>query len=260
MDENSTDLPLYVTNVYGMKLRFIPAGSFMMGSQKSDVEPIQREYDLGENAFDEESPPYQVTISKSFYMGVYVVTQAQYEAVMGKNPGRYGGENNPVDDVSWYDAVEFCKRLSELTGESYRLPSEAEWEYACRAGITTVYYWGDSEDEMDKYAWYEKNACAEEWTAPHADKEGTQPVGQKESNAWGLHDMLGNAWEWCRDMKGKYPSGAATDPKGPQSGDFRVCRGGSWFSGSWDARSAYRNAADPEGSSGGHGFRVVRDV
>jgi formylglycine-generating enzyme required for sulfatase activity len=232
----------------------------MMGSKKSDVEPIQGKFGLGKKVFNSETPQFKATISKPFYIGVFVITQAQYEVIIGKNPTRNEGADYPVYDVTWFDAVEFCNKLSESTGEKYRLPTEAEWEYACRAGTQTLYFWGDSEDEMGKYAWYGKNAWSEVWTTPHADNEGIQPVGQKEANAWGLYDMIGNVYEWCSDKYGEYPIEAATDPKGPKSGDFHICRGGEWNSEPWDARSAYRNYADPKSCQGTLGIRVVKEI
>ena len=177
----------------GMKFKLIPAGTFTMGDASGD---------------DDETP-HEVTLTKPFKMGVHEVTQAQYEQVMGVNPSRFKGANNPVEMVSWEEAVEFCRRLSELPAEKaagnvYRLPTEAEWEYACRAGTTTKYSFGDDESELGNYAWSLENS---------GDK--THPVGGKKPNAWGLHDMHGNVSEWCQDCYGAYPIGSVTDPTGP---------------------------------------------
>ena len=197
----------------GMKFKLIPAGTFTMGD--------------GDDAHD-------VTLTKPFKMGVHEVTQAQYEQVMGVNPSKFKGADNPVENVSWDDAVEFCRRLSELPAEKaagnvYRLPTEAEWEYACRAGTTTKYSFGDDESEFGDYAWYCDNS-----------DEQTHPVGSKKPNAWGLYDMHGNVLEWCQDWYGDYPSGSVTDPTGPAVGSHRVIRGGSWDRTAGYCRSAHR--------------------
>jgi formylglycine-generating enzyme required for sulfatase activity len=150
-------------------------------------------------------------------MGVTEVTQAQYEAVMGTNPSRFKGPTNPVERVSWDDAVLFCRELSEKTRKAFRLPTEAEWEYACRAGSKTRFSFGDS-DSVFSYAWFGSNSGGK-----------TNPVGCTKPNAWGLYDMHGNVSEWCADWYGSYSSGASTDPQGAGSGGDRVVRGGSWL-------------------------------
>ena len=200
-------------NSIGMKFKLIPVGMFTMGE--------------GDDA-------HEVTLTVPFKMGVHEVTQAQYEQVMGSNPSRYKGSDHPVEEVSWDDAVEFCRRLSALPAEKsagnvYRLPTEAEWEYACRAGTTTKYSFGDDESELGDYAWYGVNS------------DNTHPVGGKLPNAWGLYDMHGNVWEWCQDWYDDYPSGAVTDPTGPASGSSRVYRGGGWESTAADCRSGVRD-------------------
>ena len=174
--------------------------------------------------------------------------------MMGKSPSKFKAPQNPVEQVSWDEAVEFCRKLSELpeeksAGYAYRLPTEAEWEYACRAGTTTKYSFGDSDSELDEYAWYGK-----------AEALGgtTHPVGEKKPNAWGLYDMHGNVWEWCQDWHGKYLSGPVTDPTGPSSGSFRVFRGGGWSFISQDCRSAFRSGFSPGSRSHYLGFRVLR--
>ena len=205
----------------GMKFKLIPAGTFTMG-----------EGDQADRAHD-------VTLTKPFKMGVHEITQAQYEQVMGVNPSRFKGADNPVENVSWDDAVEFCRRLSDLPAEKaagnvYRLPTEAEWEYACRAGTTTMYSFGDDDSELGDYAWFLENSDKK----PH-------PVGSKQPNAWGLYGMQGNVAEWCQDWYGDYPSGSVTDPTGPVGGSFRVFRGGSWDYNAVSCRSAYRNWCSP---------------
>jgi len=226
-----------VTNSIGMKLRLIPAGEFMMGSPATESDRADRE------------TRHPVSITKPFYLGVTEVTQEQYQKVMGKNPSQFKGPQNPVEKVSWTDAVEFCRKLSAMPAEKtaghvYRLPTEAEWEYACRAGTATAYGFGDDRSGLGVYGW--------------VGGESTHPVGGKKPNAWGLYDMHGNVWEWCQDWYGDYPSGSATDPTGATSGSHRVSRGGSWISIARSCRSARRNGSTPEVRSNGLGFRVLR--
>ena len=212
-----------------MKFKLVPAGMFMMGE--------------GDEA-------HEVTLTKSFKIGVHEVTQAQYEQVMGVNPSKFKGADNPVENVSWEDAVEFCRRLSELPAEKeagnvYRLPSEAQWEYACRAGTTTEYSFGDDDSDLGDYAWFRENSS-----------NRTHPVGDKLPNAWGLYDMHGNVLEWCQDWYGDYPSGSVTDPSGATSGSYRVIRGGCWLYPAEGCRSAYRFWDFPSSRSSSSGFRV----
>jgi formylglycine-generating enzyme required for sulfatase activity len=212
-----------------MKLVRIRPGKFMMGEEKDQ---------------------HEVTISKPFYIGVTEVTQAQYEAVMGTNPSILKGATNPVETVSWNDATEFCKKLSKKTRQAVRLPTEAEWEYACRAGTKTGFSFGDADDGLGDYAWYLANSG-----------NTTHPVGQKKPNAWGLYDMHGNVWEWCADWSGDYPKGAVTDPQGPASGSTRVLRGGGWLADPYNCRSALRrNDISPDNRARDFGFRVVVSV
>ena len=213
-------------NSVGMRFKPLPAGTFSMA--------------------------HKVTLTNHFELGVYEVTQEEYERVMGTNPSQFKGARNPVEQVSWDDAVEFCRKLSALPAEKsagyvYRLPTEAEWEYACRAGTTTVYSFGDSAAQLGEYAWYIDNSG-----------NATHPVGGKKPNAWGLYEMHGNVWEWCQDWYGDYPSGAATDPTGPSSGSGRVHRGGSWNGNFERCRSANRFRGTPDYRSYSQGFRVLR--
>jgi len=227
-------------NCLGMKLVLIQPGEFLMGSPDSDSEADSRE-----------KPQHRVQITKPFYLGVYEVTQAQYQKVVGSNPSTFKGESLPVENVSWDDAVGFCKRLSEVAeersaGRTYRLPTEAEWEYVCRAGSTSKYSFGDSEAELRMHAWYEQNS-----------DEKTHPVGEKQANAWGLYDMQGNVWEWCQDCYGSYEAGPATDSSGPGSASYRVLRGGFWGNFGRICRSAFRRRLIPGDRIQSDGFRVA---
>jgi formylglycine-generating enzyme required for sulfatase activity len=238
--------PHLVKNSIGMKFVHIPAGDFMMGSPSNEIS-------RGNN----EGPQHKVKISKGFWMGVTEVTQKQYRAVMGTDPNgsifsvffmfeRRGGDNLSVEEVSWYDAVEFCKKLSQKEGKTYRLPAEAEWEYACRAGSTTRFSFGYSDSDLDKYGWYMGNSG-----------KYHHSVGQKKPNAFGLYDMHGNVLEWCSDWYGEYSSSSEVDPQGPSSGQSRVVRGGSWYLNTGNCRSAARFWWSPGFSATGIGFRVV---
>jgi len=222
-----------------MKLVLIPAGKFMMGSPDSE-----------QGLSKVEGPQHEVTISKPFYMGVTEVTQAQYKAVMGTNPSDFIGATNPVDSVSWNEATEFCNKLSVKARQAARLPTEAEWEYACRAGTQTAFSFGDDSAALGDYAW---------WVGNSGNR--TQPVGQKKPNAWDLCDMHGNVMEWCADWwRGDYPKGMVTDPEGPASGNHRVLRGGNWFDKPYFCRSAYRSSCLPDLRGSMYGFRVVVSV
>jgi formylglycine-generating enzyme required for sulfatase activity len=201
------------------------------------------------DAGDWEKPAHAVTLTKPFYLGKFEVTQAQYQQVMGTNPSGLKGRDRPVENVSWDDAQGFCKKASEKTGLVVRLPTEAEWEHACRDGTRTAFYTGDAETDLDRAAWYDKNS-----------NRTTHPVGQKVPNAWGLYDMHGNVWEWCADWLGGYGAGAMTDPQGPAEGPSRVLRGGSWSCDPGGCRSAYRLWATPDARLDLIGFRVAADV
>jgi formylglycine-generating enzyme required for sulfatase activity len=195
-----------------------------------------------------ERPVHTVHLSQPFYMGKYPVTQEQWEAVMGENPSHFKGADRPVEQVSWEEAQEFVRRLTEQeTGVSYRLPSEAEWEYAARAGSSTAYCFGDNEEQLGEYGWYRENAGGE-----------THPVGQRKANSWGLHDMHGNVWEWVEDWYGAYSAEPVPDPHGPSSGSYRVIRGGCWDYGAWYCRSSYRICGEPGSRDRYLGFRVLR--
>jgi formylglycine-generating enzyme required for sulfatase activity len=202
------------------------------------------------NDYDgDERPTHEVMISKPYYMGKFEVTQEQYQQVTGTNPSAFKGRDLPVEEVSWHDAQEFCKKASGRTGLTVRLPTEAEWEHACRAGAKTAFYTGDTEADLDRAAWYYENSNGT-----------THPAGRKVMNAWGLYDMHGNVWEWVQDVDGPYKGAAAVDPQGPEQGQFRVYRGGSWGIFPGGCPSAHRNGGTPGAQDDDIGFRVVADV
>jgi uncharacterized protein (TIGR02996 family) len=213
------------TNAPGMKFAWCPPGTFLMGSPPS--EPKRNG--------DEQQ--HRVTLTKGFWLGVTPVTQAQWQAAMGSNPSHFQGDDRPVEQVSWDDCREFCKKLAERDSRRYRLPTEAEWEYACRAGTTTPFHFGAtiSTDQAN----YDGN-----YTYGKGKKgvwrEETTPVGSFPANAWGLYDMHGNVWEWCQDGYGPHPHSDIKDPQGQNNGDARVLRGGSWFNDPRWCRSACR--------------------
>ena len=222
----------------------IPAGEFLMGSPDSD-----------EHALNSEKPRHRVRITEPFYLGKYLVTQEQWQAVMGENPSHFKGPKNPVEQVSWNDSQQFFKRLNarfRTAKGSFALPTEAQWEYACRAGSNSRYFFGDDESQLEGYAWYEKNS------------EGrTHSVGQKKPNAWGIYDMHGNVSEWCADWSNWYRRGNDSpedDPSGPPTGELgrRVYRGGHYGRAAWYCRSAYRDlfGLGPEGRDSRLGLRI----
>ena len=202
-----------------------------------------------DSANKSEKPGHAVTLTQPFYMGKYDVTQAQYQQLIGTNPSNFKGKDNPVETVSWDEAQAFCKKLSALSHQAVCLPTEAEWEYSCRAGTTTTYYSGDSEADLGRVAWYSENSTGM-----------THPVGQKEPNAFGLYDMHGNVWQWCQDWYAEdyYGKAPAEDPQGPEQGAFRVLHGGSWsIIEPMGCQSAERGRYDPVGRNIEVGFRIV---
>ena len=288
--------PKEVTNSIGVRLLLIPKGSFQMGSTPE------------EKGSDDDEKQHSVTITHDYYLGVFEVTQAQYKKVMGKNPSYFQGnnvatripakkhpetgrtieeekiipvntDNHPVEFVSWEEAVEFCKRLSDLpeekkAGRVYRLPTEAEWEYACRAGTKTAYSFGADRNVLKDFDWFGDNSGGKIinsdriWEKSREDVDiyiekllenggKTHPVGTKKANPWGLYDMHGNVCEWCSDWYGNYPKQAITDPIGPKLGSYRVGRGGSWGDGAAFCRSAFRCWGAPSDRDGLLGFRVA---
>ena len=224
------------TNSLGMKFNLIQPGEFLMGSPADDPDQSSGE-----------TPQHRVRITKPYYLGVYEVTQGEYQKVMGKNPSEFKGLTRPVEQVSWEDATEFCRKLSQMdTRFNYRLPTEAEWEYACRAGTTTRYICGDDLDP--DYGWFKSNSSSQ-----------THPVGEKRPNAWGLYDMHGNVFEWCWDRYNEsyYRASPGDDPTGPSLGSYRVDRGGSWRGSAMSCRSALRLKSSPGSRGDALGFRVA---
>ena len=218
----------------GMEFAWVPPGEFRMGSASPEAD-------------GDEQPVTQVQISRGFWLAKYEVTQDEWQAVMGSNPSRFSGCGRcPVEQVSWEDVQAFIQPLNRQAGQAgravYRLPTEAEWEYAARAGTT-----GDRYGNLDAIAWYRGNSGRR-----------TRPVGQKAPNAWGLHDMLGNVEEWVGDWHGAYPGGAVTDPRGPGSGSGRMLRGGSWYDSPGYVRAPIRNVVDPGNRYDYLGFRLLK--
>ena len=255
--EQSPAPDLITTRVGQIPLKLIPAGEFWMGSPDTDPD-----------AFDDEKPRHEVGISEAFYLGVTPVTQAQYEAVTGKNPSHFKGlPENPVEMLSWFEAASFCNKLSRQEGlapyyairysnqvrvaggSGYRLPTEAEWEYACRAGMETSYCFGNHVASLAVNVLYSANSGTQ-----------TGPVGRKRPNAWGLYDMHGNVWEWCWDWydRNYYRNSPRIDPLGPESHGNRVSRGGCWNDLAHELRAACRNARAPGVRFNYLGFRIAR--
>jgi formylglycine-generating enzyme required for sulfatase activity len=238
------DLKLKIDANVSLKLVLIPAGKFSMGSPATEKERADGE------------TQHEVTIRAAFYMGVYHVTQEQYQRVMGKNPSYFKGAANPVDKASWEEAMEFCKALSKKTGRTVALPTEAQWEYACRAGTATPFSTGETiSTEQANY-----NGAEIYGDGNYGESQDkTTPVGGFKPNAFGLYDMHGNAWQWCADWydENYYASSPPADPEGPKTGESHVLRGGSWFDGPGLCRSASRILFEPVVRVGDHGFRVV---
>ncbi|NCR41614.1 MAG: formylglycine-generating enzyme family protein [Microcystis aeruginosa W13-11] len=234
---NLTPFTEKLSNGVTLEMVNLLAGQFLMGSPDSDLD-----------AKSEEKPQHQVKVN-SFAIGKYPVTQAQYEAVMRNNPSRFqNNPQNPVEKVSWNDAQAFCQKLSQITGKTYRLPIEAEWEYACRAGTTTRFYFGDDANQLGDYAWYVGNS-----------QQTTHPVGQKKPNAWGLYDMSGNVWEWCEDNWHDSYENAPRDGSAWLRNDnnYHIVRGGSWDFNPYYCRSASRIRFSPGFDFNYLGFRVA---
>jgi len=253
-DEPASHIPKQVTTKTGIEMIVLPGAEFIMGDNGGE---------------DDEKPAHKVTIS-AFYMDKYEVTQAAYEKMMGKNPAKFKGTDRPVERVSWFGAIQYCNMRSLREGltpcydldtlecnyeaDGYRLPTEAEWEYACRAGTTTKYSLGNAPEKLGQYAWFKANA-----------NDTSHPVGQKKPGPWGFYDMHGNVWEWCNDYYSEdyYQNSPAENPTGPAAGDERVLRGGSWASGAQSACSSCRYSETPGFADvcfgyEAYGFRCVR--
>ena len=258
------------TNVVpSSNMAWILPGTFVMGSPTSET-----------NRNSDETQ-HTVTLTKGFYMGKYAVRQGEYLALIGSNPSYfttrdYNGNsipqdlNRPVEQVSWIDATNYCGHLTQQEqaagrvplGWVYRLPTESEWEYACRAGATTAFNFGSAIHggmaNFDDHYEYDASIGDIYFSNPAVPwLPRTTTVGSYQPNAWGLYDMHGNVWEWCRDWYGSYPAGSVTDPQGASLGSYRVFRGGDWFNNGTSCRSAYRNYINPPNYSSGIGFRVV---
>jgi formylglycine-generating enzyme len=240
------DPPKNFINSMGMKFVWIPSGTFMMGSPREEKDR------------DANEAPHKVRLTRGFYMSVYAVTQEQWQAVMGNNPSHFKDEHNlPVENVSWDDCQEFIKKLREQDKKPYRLPNEAEWEYACRAGTTTPFSFGEtiSTDQAN----YNGNYFYGN------GKKGvvrgkTTPVGNFPANTFGLHDMHGNLLQWCQDWYGDYPQKDVVDPQGPEKGKYRVLRGSSWDNDPRYCRSAFRGKNVSHYQNILFGFRVCFSV
>lgn len=243
------DVPIY--------FRLIPKGIFLMGSEPEEVAgPIGQDHER------DESPTRWVTLSEDYYLGVFEITQAQWMSVMGENPAVFQQTENyqqeqedhllrPVESVSWNDSQLFIEKMNALGIGTFRLPTEAEWEYACRAGTTTRYYWGNDPRKyiINQYAWANSRSFA-----------STHPAGMKKPNAWGLYDMSGNVWEWCSDGYAAYPQGPQTDPKGSEESKRKVFRGGSWFDFPESHRCANRHKHGTDRGYTAIGLRLVMEV
>ena len=226
----STELNKLINNMV-----YVSGGTFTMGATSEQ----------GSDVYDNEKPTHNVTLS-SYYICKYEVTQALWRAVMGNNPSNFKGDNLPVEYVSWDDCQTFINRLNSYTGRNFRLPTEAEWEFAARGGNYSRHYKYSGSNYISDVAWYDGNSG-----------DRTHPVGTKQANELGLYDMSGNVWEWCSDWNGSYSSYSQTDPIGPNSGSYRVRRGGSWFSIASYCRSSYRGINSPGNRSNILGLRLV---
>ena len=213
----------------------VEAGTFTMGATAEMEDP-----------YDDEKPTHQVTLTNDYYIGKYEVTQALWKAVMGKKPSKFKGDNLPVENVSWDDCKEFISQLNRITGKTFRLPTEAEWEYAARGGKKSRGYQYSGSNDISDVAWYDGNSGNK-----------THAVGSKQANELGIYDMSGNVWEWCQDWHGSYSSSSQTNPTGVKSGSYRVIRGEGWFNGARICRSSYRDGRLPYASSRDQGLRLV---
>ena len=223
----------------GMNVSFkmmpVKAGTFTMGATSEQ-----------ENPYSDEKPVHSVTLTEDFYIGETEVTQELWEAVMGSNPSYFNGTTRPVERVSWNDCQQFIDKLNEQTGKKFRLPTEAEWEFAARGGNKSKGYQYSGSNNLDDVAWY--------WDT---SDETTHPVKTKKSNELGIYDMSGNVWEWCQDWFGDYSSGVQTNPTGPTTGSDRVFRGGSWYGSAFSCRSSLRYNSSPGSSGYNLGLRLV---
>ncbi len=214
---------------------YVEGGTFTMGATSEQ----------GSEAADDEKPTHSVTLS-SYYIGETEVTQALWQAVMENNLYRFKGDNLPVKQVSYEDIQKFITKLNQKTGKTFRLPTEAEWEFAARGGKKSKGYKYSGSNNINDVAWYDENSNSK-----------THTVKTKQANELGLYDMSGNVWEWCFDWYGSYSSSSQTNPQGPNSGSYRVLRGGSWYGSAWFCRVSHRGGNDPSGSYSSDGFRLA---
>jgi uncharacterized protein (TIGR02996 family) len=231
-------LRLPILGELALEMVLIPPGTFWMGT-------------MGEESGEglRETPRHRVTLTRGFWLGVYPFTQSQWEAVMGDNPSYYLGPNRPVETVTWKMSRRCCRRLNDLLGGKFRLPSEAEWEYACRAGTYSQFHSGNDKKALGRAGWFADNS-----------KEGeTMPVGLLDPNSWGLYDMHGNVYEWCADRFRTFDGSDVTDPVG-QEGNSDCIRGGYWGRPYLSCRSAFRDAYNRGARASFAGFRVARDL
>jgi formylglycine-generating enzyme len=239
-----------MVNSLGMAFVLIPAGQFVMGSPTSEVHRGASEIQ------------HPVTITRPFYMQTAEVTVDEWRAVMGRRffARKKGAGNMPVVKVSWYDCKKFIRKLNQMTGDHYSLPTEAQWEYAARAGSTTAYFWGGQIDctrAMFANNTMKYNACVSANRSSNLVPDGPAPVKRYSPNAWGLYDMHGNVWEWCEDLYARYDVVSVVDPRETESGENRVRRGGSWFGPGYSSRSANRAFGHPMSRLQNTGFRLV---
>ena len=240
-EEIPGDTGEYTANGVSFSMVMVEGGTFTMGAQSTSAGSGNYDSD----AYSDESPVHQVTVG-DFYMGKYEVTQELWSAVMGSNPSVFTGTNLPVEAVSWEDCQTFITKLNGLAGKTFRLPTEAEWEYAARGGNKSQGYKYSGGDSIGDVAWNYSNSSAT-----------THEVGTKTPNELGLYDMSGNVWEWCSDWHGSYSSSSQTDPAGPSTGSSRVLRGGSWSEHAGYCRVSYRSCHTPSTRYGDLGLRLV---
>ena len=231
----SNEISIPVKNGITIDMMKVEAGTFMMGATSEMQDP-----------YGDEKPVHQVTLTNDYYMGKYEVTQALWQAVMGSNPSEFKGDNLPVENVSWDDCQDFISKLNSMTGRKFRLPTEAEWEYAARGGNKSRGYQYSGSSKISDVAWYDGNSGSK-----------TRLVGTKQANELGIYDMSGNVWEWCQDRYGSYISSSQTNPTGAVSGSYRVYRGGSWYFDSECCRSSGRGIGTPDISCSIIGLRLV---
>lgn len=239
VEQGEESITKYVENAscgLNMKMIWVDGGTFTMGATAEQ----------GSDAYWDEPPTHSVTLD-GYYIAECEVTHAQWRAIMGSSPSYFTGDTSlPVEQVSWNDIQEFCEELSSKTGKKYTLPTEAQWEYAARGGNKSKGYKYSGSNTIGDVAWYYDNSSST-----------THPVKQKQPNELGLYDMSGNVWEWCSDWKGSYSNSSQTNPTGPSSGNYRVIRGGSWYSGAGGCRVSKREQDYPSSRYFGFGFRVV---